>query len=329
MTMEIDPAARAATDRPAPLLLDVDTGYDDALALILALRSPDARVLGITCVAGNHSLDHVADNTLRILDLVGAPEIPVALGAAQPLIESHREPSLLHGRDGMGDTGLPASARRPVGEHAVELLRRTIADHDKPITLVALAPLTNIALFIRMYPALAARLAQIVVMGGTYQSHGNTSPLAEFNLRQDPEAAAIVLESGLPILLYPLDPFRQLTLSAAEIAALAAEQRPLPRTVGAITSYVAEYLGRDSCALGDAGALAVALDRSHATIARFPITVELTGTATRGQTVLDRRTSGQRAGLTEWWTTAPAEVEVVTAVDVAYYKARFLGAIES
>jgi pyrimidine-specific ribonucleoside hydrolase len=308
--------------------LDVDTGYDDALALMLALRSPAARVLGITCVAGNHGLGQVVDNTMRILDLVGAPEIPVALGMAQPLIEAHREPSLLHGRDGMGDTGLPASLRQPVAEHAVELLRRIVANHDEPITLVALAPLTNIALFIRMYPALAARLAQIVVMGGTYQSHGNTSPLAEFNLRQDPEAAAIVLESGLPILLYPLDPFRQLTLSAAEIAALAAEQRSLPSTVATITRYVAAYLGRDSCALGDAGALAVALDRSRATIERFPITVELTGTATRGQTVLDRRTPGQRAGLTEWWATSPAEVEVVTAVDVSYYKTLFLHSLK-
>ena len=314
--------------KTTPLLLDVDTGYDDALALLLALRAPAARVLGITCAAGNHGLEQVVANTLRILDLAGAPEIPVALGAARPLIESQREPSLLHGADGMGDTGLPASARRPLTEHAVELLRRTIAAHDEPITLVALAPLTNIALFIRMYPALAARLAQIVVMGGTYQSHGNTSPLAEFNLRQDPEAAAIVLESGLPILLYPLDPFRQLTLSAAEIATLAAEQRPLARTVGTITRYVAGYLGRDSCALGDAGALAIALDRSRATIERFPLTVELTGTATRGQTVLDRRTPGQRASLTEWWTTAPTEVEVVTAVDVAYYKALFLRALE-
>lgn len=316
-----------ASAMPTPLLLDVDTGYDDALALLLALRSPAARLLGITCVAGNHALGQVVDNTLRILDLAAAPTIPVASGMARPLIEAQREPSLLHGRDGMGDTGLPASARRPIAEHAVEFLRRTIAAHAEPITLVALAPLTNIAAFVRMYPDLAARLARIVVMGGTYLSHGNTSPVAEFNLRQDPEAAAIVLESGLPILLYPLDPFRQLTLPAAEIAALAADERPLPRAVGTITRYVAGYLRRDSCALGDAGALAVALDRSRATIERFPITVELTGTATRGQTVLDRRTAGQRAGLTEWWATAPAEVEVVTAVDVEYYKAFFLRAV--
>lgn len=323
----VSPVANGASASPTPLILDVDTGYDDALALLLALRSPAANVLGITCVAGNHSLEQVVNNTLRILDLAEAPNIPVALGMALPLIEQHREPSLLHGYDGMGDTGLPASARRPVAEHAVEFLRRTVEAHEEPITLVALAPLTNVATFIRMYPALAARLAGITVMGGTYLTHGNTSPVAEFNLRQDPEAAAIVLESGLPIRLYPLDPFRQLALPAAEIATLAADSRPVPRVVGTITSYVAEYFRRDWCALGDAGALAVTLDPSHATLARFPITVELTGTATRGQTVLDRRTVAQRAGLTEWWQAATAEVEVVTTLDVDHYKALFLKAI--
>ncbi len=320
-------AGVGAAVSPPPLILDVDTGYDDALAILLALRSPGTRLLGITCVAGNHALDQVSNNTLRILDLAGAPPIPVALGMDRPLLEARREPLLLHGRDGMGDTGLPPSARRPVAEHAVEFLRRMVEAAEVPPTIVALAPLTNIAAFIRLYPALARRLAGITVMGGTYMSHGNISPLAEFNLRQDPEAAAIVLESGLPIRLYPLDPFRQLTLDAAEIAALAADERPIPQIVGRITRYVAGYLGRDACAIGDAGALAITLDPSHATIARFPVTVELTGTATRGMTVIDRRTPWQRAGLTEWWQAAPHEIAVVTALDVDYYKSLFLRAL--
>lgn len=319
--------ANGTPAQPMPLILDVDTGYDDALALLLALRSPDARVLGITCVAGNHALERVIANTLRILDLADAPAIPVAAGMDRPLIEARREPSLLHGRDGMGDTGLPPSVRRPVAEHAVEFLRRAVEAAETPPTLVALAPLTNIAAFVRLYPALARRLAGITVMGGTYLTHGNTSPLADFNLRQDPEAAAIVLESGLPIRLYPLDPFRQLTLGGAEIAALAADERPIPRTVGRIMRYVAGYLGRESCAIGDAGALAITLDPSRATLERFPITVELTGTATRGQTVLDRRTPRQRASLTEWWQIAPQEIAVVTTLDVDYYKALFLRAL--
>lgn len=320
-------AGSGAPASPVPLILDVDTGFDDALALLLALRSPGVRVLGITCVAGNHALGQVLHNTLRILDLAEAPAIPVALGMDRPLIEARREPSLLHGRDGMGDTGLPPSARGPVTEHAVEFLRRTVESAAVPPTLVALAPLTNIAAFIRLYPALARRLAGITIMGGTWATHGNTSPLAEFNLRQDPEAAAIVLESGLPIRLYPLDPFRQLALGAAEIAALAADDRPIPQTVGRIARYVAGYRGRDTCVLGDAGALAITLDPSHATIARYPVTVELTGTATRGMTVLDRRTPAQRAGLTEWWQTAPHEIEVVTALDADYYRALFLRSI--
>ncbi|MCB0117186.1 MAG: nucleoside hydrolase, partial [Caldilineaceae bacterium] len=180
-----------------PTILDVDTGYDDALALLLALRSPALDVRGVTCVAGNQRLPQVVVNTLKIMDVVGA-DVPVAAGMDRPLIEELREPALLHGHDGMADLGLPPSTRKVLDVHAVEFMRQTLAASTEPVTIIALAPLTNIATFLRMYPGLRDRIGEIVIMGGSAIAHGNTSPLAEFNIRQDPEAAAIVLSSGLP-----------------------------------------------------------------------------------------------------------------------------------
>jgi len=317
--------------QPIPVILDVDTGYDDALALLLALGSPRLTIRGITCVAGNQRLPQVVQNTLTLLDAVGAPEIPVAAGMATPLLEELREPSPLHGLDGMGDLGLPAPRRAAVGFHAVELLHQLLAAASEPIHLIALAPLTNIALFLRMYPALQAKIAGIMVMGGTFLAAGNSSPTAEFNIRQDPEAAAIVLESGVPIQLYTLDVFRDVQLTRAEIDALMAtgtpnEQTPA-RIAGRILDYVCHYFQRDYGLIGDAGAVAAVIDPAAVTLAPHRITVELSGRVGRGQTVLDRRTPAQQKLLTEWGTAAPQEIEVVTAVDATRSKELFLAAL--
>src|SRR5882757_8369019 len=130
------------------IILDVDTGVDDALAILFAVRHPDLRLRAITCVAGNADVDQVVANTLRVLDAAGAPDVPVARGADRPLLEPRRDARHVHGTDGMGDLGLPASARQPVAVHAVELLRREILAAPTPVTLITLAPLTNIALLL-------------------------------------------------------------------------------------------------------------------------------------------------------------------------------------
>lgn len=310
-----------------PIILDVDTGYDDALALLLALRSPGLRVLGITCAAGNHGLEQVVDNTLKILDVAGAPpDLPVAAGARQPLIEALRPPSArIHGMDGMADIGLPPTTRRPVARHAVDLLRGLLSAADGPVRLVALAPLTNLALFVRLYPDLAAaKVSGITVMGGAYLAHGNTSPAAEFNIRQDPEAARIVLEGGLPITLYPLDPFRALRFSREEGQVLAASAS-LPLSVaGRILVSTCASMGREDAMLGDAGAVELLVAPDGARRVRLPLTVELAGEATRGMTVIDRRPAAQRNAANEWWTPSPTEVEVVTDVDVDAYRRLFV-----
>lgn len=312
-----------------PFILDVDTGYDDALALMLALRTPGVRVIGITCAAGNHGVEQVGSNTLKVLDVCDAPTIPVALGSAVALVESYRAPALLHGRDGMADLDLPASARPLAGVHAVELLRALLADAAEPVTIVACAPLTNIALFVRMYPELRSKIGRLVIMGGTYTAQGNTSPLAEFNFRCDPEAAHIVLTSGLPCELYPLDPFRQVKLSLDDVRALTASPSRPAHIAGRICQYVVDWFKRDHALIGDAGAVGFALDPSRADVARLPVSVELHGTAARGHVVVDRRTAAQRASLTEWWTTSPHLCDIVTSVDAGHYAGMFMAAVQA
>lgn len=312
---------------PISVLIDVDTGNDDAMALMLALRAPRLEVLGITCVHGNQTLDNVVANTLKILDVLGAPDIPVAAGMRQPLVEPVRPPSLIHGHDGMGDLGLPPSERQPVPLHAVELMRQLLTNAPEPVTLIALAPLTNIALFLRMYPDLHHKIAGLTIMGGAYIDAGNASPTGEFNIRVDPEAAAIVLHSGLPINLYPLDVFRQIRFYRPEIEQFKASRDPAARVAGGILAYSCDYFQADYSLIGDAGAVATVIDPDGATAEKAPISVELTGTATRGQTVVDRRSPDQRARSTAWWQPSEPEINVFTQVDVDRYRALFTEAV--
>jgi pyrimidine-specific ribonucleoside hydrolase len=312
---------------PLPILLDVDTGADDALALLLAVRSPALDVRAITCVAGNHPLSNVVDNTLRLLDFVDAPDVPVAAGMQQPLLEAMRPPFPLHGNDGMADLGLPSPRRKPVGEHAVELMRRTLQDADEPLTVVALAPLTNIAVFLRMYPDLHAKIARIVSMGGTFRVPGNTSPTAEFNVRQDPEAAAMVLESGLPVTLYPLDPFRQVRFNRGEIADFLAADDVAAQTAGRIMLQMCDYFPADSALIGDAGTVAMVVDPEGATTERLPITVDLAGGVNRGRTVFDERSQKSRSTHSHWWQTSQAAIDVVARVDADRYRRLFAGTL--
>ena len=321
-------------NHPIPVILDVDTGCDDALALMLALRSPKLDVRGITCVHGNQPLEQVVVNTLKVLDVVGTPNIPVGVGMQRPLIEAIRPPSLIHGHDGLGDLDLPVSTRQPAHIHAVELLRQLLTEASEPVTLIPLAPLTNIAVFLRMYPALRTKIAGVTVMGGTYTDMGNTSPLAEFNIRVDPEAAAIVLQSGLPIQLYPLDVFRQIYFNRSEIAGFLASQDRVAQVAGGILNYGCQYFDSDYALIGDAGAVATVIEPAGATLDQCPITVELTGVTTRGQTVFDRRPAARQTEATEWWYPVPSDVDevavinVVTKVDVERYRTLFVEAID-
>ncbi|AWB86130.1 nucleoside hydrolase [Mycetocola zhujimingii] len=277
--------------RTLPILLDVDTGVDDALALIFAITHPSLDVRAITCVAGNAPLAQVVENTLRILDAADAPPIPVAAGAVRPLLSPGRAASHVHGEDGLGGLVLPETSRVPESVSAVELMRRTLADSDEPLTLVALAPQTNLALLLRTHPEVIDKIERIVFMGGS-ASVGNATALAEFNVWHDPEAAAIVLGSGIPIFMYGLDVFNQVTVAEDAAAALATGGSPLGAVVGALLGNRVA-LSEDSSLvytglIGDAGALCALVEPESLRVERRPVRVELAGYG-RGQTVVDRR----------------------------------------
>lgn len=278
------------------IILDVDTGVDDALAILFAVRHPDVRLRAVSCVAGNTDVDQVVANTLRVLDAAGAGDIPVARGAVTPLLATLRHARHVHGEDGMADTGLPESTRRPAKEHAVEVLRREILAAPEPVTLVTLAPLTNIALLLRTYPEVTANIGKVVTMGGS-ASVGNASPVAEFNVWHDPEAAAIVFGAGLPLTMYGLDVFYAAAVPRSTAEELAASDEPGAWLAGRLLLHASDRYGHDhrlgepgGGGLGDAGAVCAAVDPAGLITRRMPVSVELAGVLTRGQTVADHRT---------------------------------------
>ena len=312
---------------PLPVLLDVDTGGDDALALLLAMASPSLEIRGITCVAGNCPLDQVVINTLTLLDAIGAPPVPVAAGMDRPILDGGLPPPPLHGSDGMGDLGLPPPGRRAVDIHAVEFLRRSLVDATEPLTLICLAPLSNIAMLLRMYPSIMDKIARLYVMGGTFAAPGNATPAAEFNIRCDPEAAAIVLHSGLPVTLYPLDPFMQVWFTESEARALAKSTSAAARIAGGIALHYCRFFAAEFSLIGDAGTVAAVIDPEGATVERWPMRVELSGSESRGATVFDRRSTRQRDYDDGEW----PGLDVVTSVDAPRYRrlmAKALGAGE-
>ena len=177
-----------------PLLIDTDPGVDDALALLMAFNDPRHHVVGLTIAAGNVGLDHTVANALKLCEVAGQ-DIPVFAGCAGPLLHPAPDAGYVHGRDGFGDVGYEAARRKVEAEHAAQAILRLSHEHAGKLLLVALGPLTNIALALRLDPTLPQRVARFVVMGGAVTGHGNITPAAEFNVYFDPEAAHIVFES--------------------------------------------------------------------------------------------------------------------------------------
>ena len=198
------------------VFLDVDTGVDDALALLLAARSPELNVKGVTCVAGNVPLEDVVRNTLDVLSIADVSDIPVAIGMESPIVEEMFNATEIHGTNGLGGIDVKHSIIKPIEKHAVEFLAEEIDNSVDKATIVALGPLTNIATMFNMYPHVKTKIEQLVIMGGTIGS-GNITPTSEFNIRQDPEAADIVFSADIPILLYTWDVFVRVVFNRSEI----------------------------------------------------------------------------------------------------------------
>jgi pyrimidine-specific ribonucleoside hydrolase len=307
--------------------MDVDTGTDDALAILYALRHPELEVLGISCVAGNVPIEQVVINTCKVLDAAGAGSMPVAAGALQPLLERARRTGGSHGVDGLGGIQLPETSRQRSPLHAVELLHQLIMTSAERVTLVTLAPKTNVALLVSMYPEVATRLDQIIFMGGA-ASGGNVTALAEFNVWQDPEAAQCVIQSSVPVTLYGLDAFSRLTVDRSDADRFRAHDRSAIRLAGELLYQRrprSDEPNRDYVGLlGDAGALVLLTNPELFVTREFPVRVNLEGIG-RGQTIVDQRGAAQVAIEPDLW----SRIAVVVDLDVAQAASAFVKAIEA
>ena len=270
------------------IILDVDTGVDDAFAVLFAARHPQINLLGITCVDGNTNVDQVVANTLKVLDAAGAGDIPVARGAVRPLLGKSEYAEYVHGADGMGDLGIAPSHRKVDSRSAVELLRDLVEESKDPVTLVPVAPLTNIALFLRAFPETAKKIHRIVLMGGS-ASAGNATAAAEFNVWHDPEAAAIVFQSGVPITMYGLDVFMRPGATSADAARLKQSPDPAAQFAATLIEAFIERLHVSPITLGDYGAVACAIQPDLFTTEIFDVVVDTSQGPARGQTICDRR----------------------------------------
>lgn len=277
------------------LIIDTDPGVDDAFALCLAARSPEVDLLAVTTVFGNVGLQATTRNALRLLALCGREDVPVATGAARPLVHPQAaEGKAAHGEDGLsgGADLLPVRTRgtEPVG--AVDLMARVLRESPEPVTIVPIGPLTNIALLLATHPELASRIERLVIMGGGLAG-GNATSAAEFNIWSDPEAARRVLvEETVPTVLVPMDLTYRCRVDADWLDRLAATG-PLGETLTALTgSYRAHYselMNFDGMVIHDAVAVAEAMSPGILKTERLPIRVETAFGPARGATLADRR----------------------------------------
>lgn len=251
-----------------PLILDVDTGIDDALAIAYAAGSPDAEIVAITTLAGNIGVERTTQNTLDVLDLLGRNDVPVHRGASKPLVRPHLDAVYFHDVNGLGGAILPHSNREIGADRGPAAMIRLTKARPGEITLVCVGPLTNLAIALNVDPDFGTRLKRLVIMGGAFHVPGNTTPYGEFNILCDPEAAIEVLQARLPETIWiGLDVTHQTALTRDvwdETTAALREERALP---GArLASLVAERVflerGLKGTYLHDPLAVAVALDQS-------------------------------------------------------------------
>ena len=221
-----------------PILIDCDPGHDDAMALLLALASPELELLGVTTVHGNQTLDKTTANALRVLELAGRGDIAVAAGADRPLTREPRVAASVHGESGLDGPDLPPPTGAPVAAHAVDFLADRLTAAPAPVTLVPTGPLTNIALLLAQHPGVAAKIERIVLMGGAI-AEGNVTPAAEFNIWVDPEAAARVFAGGIDVTMVGLDVTHRALMTAEHADALRAAGR-----VGAVVAELWAFYHR-------------------------------------------------------------------------------------
>lgn len=282
---------------PTPIVLDCDPGVDDAMALLWGLADPRIDIVAVGTVWGNVSVDLTTVNALRLLEIGGRPDIPVAKGARKPLIGP--EPSFehgVHGRNGQGDVELHDPTVVHVEETAAAQLVRLANERPGELTLVAVGPMTNLAIALSLDPGIATRFKQVVLMGGAFQVPGNVSATGEANIWHDPEAAQMVMEAGWPLTVVGLDVTEQARITESMLRELAATGNLSTVHLQRISDgYLNIYTGRygsyeRQCPMHDALALGIAVDESLLVDAPMAhVSVELHGAVTRGSTIADLR----------------------------------------
>lgn len=285
---------------PRPVYFDCDTGIDDALALVYLMASPEIELAGIGTVSGNIDAKQAAVNTLDLLAMGGKTEVPVAVGAMDPLTHSFSGGvPHIHGHNGVGDVELPHTDRKPEAESAADMLVRLAHEHPGELDVIAIGPLTNLAIALKQDPSIAELVHEVYIMGGAALVPGNLSAVGEANIWNDPEAAQAVVEAPWQVVLVPLDVTLENAFEESDREALAASDSALNRALADILNlyfdfYVGEY-GRRMCALHDPLAAAIAVGQITATRApNVPVVVDDTQGPGRGQTICDLR--GQRTG---------------------------------
>jgi inosine-uridine nucleoside N-ribohydrolase len=308
-----------AATRPRPVVIDTDPGIDDALALMLACRSPELCVELITTVAGNVSVPMATANARRVLAVLAPAVWPVvAQGRGRPLRRPLSTATAFHSHDGLGGVThlhhpdgspcYPVPAQPSVQRQAAQHLLQMVQRHGRDLTVIALGPLTNIAHAIHLAPGLMQQLGRLVIMGGAIGVPGNVSPVAEFNIFVDPHAADVVFRAGLPITLVPLDVTTQVRLTRDFLQhAGQGATTPLMSVVRDLTQQTL-YKHGEGMAMHDPLAVAVAIDPSLVTCTALPVCTETRGPHTLGMTVADRRPS-------VYWRSDMPQLEVALEVD--------------
>jgi len=277
-------------EHPLPLIIDSDPGLDDALAIGLGLARPELDILAVTTVGGNADVRHCTENALRLLHAYGRDDIPVAEGAAGPLVGRVVRATEVHGEAGIGSTELPPATAQAVPEHAVEFIARLLRDHPEPVAIAPIGPLTNIALVLKLYPDLADRISHLSIMGGSI-GEGNSTVSAEFNIYADPEAADVVFRSGVPITMMGLDVTHQALFDRRAAEALRASGTNSGRIAAELTDFALdrnmEWGGRTTAAIHDAVAVAHFAVADLVEVAPYYVEVDTTDGPARGRTVCD------------------------------------------
>ena len=270
------------------VIIDTDPGVDDALALLLAMRSPELQIEAITPVAGNVPLELTLPNALRLVEIAGRTDIPVAAGAKVPLTRRLVTAQYAHGENGLGGAIFPEPKTKPVDEPAAVLIRRIVRQYPHEVTIIPIGPLTNIATALALDPELASLIPGIVLMGGSL-SGGNITPAAEFNIYVDPEAARVVFQSGIPITMVGLDVTRKTSLTEEHVKVLRSANNPVSQAAAKIAGNAIEHNRQQGFLVGpnmhDSLAVATFLDPSVVTLEDFYVDVETTGELTAGETL--------------------------------------------